>query len=146
VGKILLSNESPILMIYSASVDELNARIAETGGTPVSDSSFRANIVIQSTGISAAPAAYAEDVWTALDIGEQRYRLLGACRRCQMVCVDQETGERRQEPLSTLAKTRRFDGKVFFGAHMRHESSRESTGKSRRMASIMVGQVVNVDP
>lgn len=35
-----------------------------------------------------------------------------------MVCIDQMTAERREEPLSTLAKTRRMGGKVLFGRHV----------------------------
>ena len=34
-----------------------------------------------------------------------------------MVCVDQTTAERNEEPFVTLAKTRRFEGGVFFGVH-----------------------------
>ena len=45
------------------------------------------------------------------------FELLGACRRCHMVCVNQRTGERGEEPFATLAKTRRVGGKVFFGVH-----------------------------
>lgn len=38
-----------------------------------------------------------------------------------MVCVDQENGEKGtllSEPYSTLAKTRRWDGRVWFGMHL----------------------------
>lgn len=34
-----------------------------------------------------------------------------------MVCVDQMTAEKREEPFSTLAKTRRIGGRVLFGRH-----------------------------
>ena len=34
-----------------------------------------------------------------------------------MVCIDQRSGEKNQEPFVTLAKTRRFDGRVLFGVH-----------------------------
>ena len=43
--------------------------------------------------------------------------MLGSCRRCQMVCVDQTTAEKNEEPFATLAKTRRMRGKVWFGVH-----------------------------
>ena len=42
---------------------------------------------------------------------------LSGCRRCQMVCVDQTSAEKNEEPFVTLAKTRRFDGRVLFGVH-----------------------------
>lgn len=35
-----------------------------------------------------------------------------------MVCIDQETGIRGDEPFSTLSKTRKIGGKVLFGRHV----------------------------
>ncbi|TLD26632.1 hypothetical protein PspLS_04854 [Pyricularia sp. CBS 133598] len=122
---ILLSNESPILLINLASVDALNQEIKSRKGSTavhIPASAFRANIVLRwaddSRPDSAQGLAYAEERWKGLTIGKQAYTMLGACRRCQMVCVDQDTGFRGDEPFSTLSKTRRFDGKVFFGVHM----------------------------
>jgi molybdenum cofactor sulfurtransferase len=43
--------------------------------------------------------------------------ILGKCRRCQMVCVNPETGERGEEPFVSLWRTRREGGKVWFGVH-----------------------------
>ena len=34
-----------------------------------------------------------------------------------MVCIDQQTAQKDQEPFVTLAKTRRRQGKVYFGVH-----------------------------
>jgi molybdenum cofactor sulfurtransferase len=34
-----------------------------------------------------------------------------------MVCVDQTNAEKNEEPFVTLAKTRRFGGRVLFGVH-----------------------------
>ncbi|KAH8839020.1 hypothetical protein MCOR02_002456 [Pyricularia oryzae] len=122
---ILLSNESPILLINLASVDALNQEIKSRKGSSavrIPTSAFRANVVLRRTDESRPDGAqglpYAEERWRGLTIGNQTYTMLGACRRCQMVCVDQVTGCRGDEPFSTLSKTRRFDGKVFFGVHM----------------------------
>lgn len=142
-GNILLSNESPILMISTTSVAELNQRITDSGGTAVPDSTFRANIVLEPSEGGTGLIAYAEDQWHTIDIGQERFELLGACRRCQMVCVDQERGQRGQEPLTTLAKTRRFDGKVYFGVHMRHAPSKQAIRKS--LPLIKVGDLVGID-
>lgn len=54
-----------------------------------------------------------------------------------MVCVDQRTGERGEELFVTLAKTRRFRGKVFFGVH---------TALSSSGARIAVGDHVVISP
>ncbi|KAG8675215.1 hypothetical protein FPOAC2_01264 [Fusarium poae] len=145
-SKILLSNESPILMIHSSSVDALNQEITSRGGKPTEDKSFRANIVLgQDHGFRALPA-FSEDGWDYVHIGLQSFKLVGACRRCQMVCIDQDTGEKNEEPFVTLAKTRRFDGKVYFGVHMRHDTSAHGdlTSKESQYPTIQVGDPVSV--
>ncbi|KAL9058298.1 MAG: hypothetical protein Q9206_002000, partial [Seirophora lacunosa] len=72
--------------------------------------------------------------------------VLGPCRRCQMVCIDQTTAERREEPFVTLAKTRRRDGegsKVFFGVHCALASAvGQSDGTSGGRRTIRVGDAV----
>lgn len=118
----LLANESPILLISQSSVASLNLsiRARDAQAEPVPADSFRANIVIaQEPGQKEAP--YAEDHWTSLQIGDEpsnQFRVIGPCHRCQMVCVDQHSAKRRHEPFSTLAKTRKRDGKVWFGMHL----------------------------
>ncbi|KAG6002185.1 hypothetical protein E4U21_003406 [Claviceps maximensis] len=146
--KILLSNESPILLVNSSSVDALNEEIVRRGGVGVSDSSYRANVVVEPTVVSRESfqdLAYSEDTWKKIRIGQHEFQLLGSCRRCQMVCVDQVTGTRRQEPFSTLALTRRFDGKVYFGAHMRHEPRLGDLSLSSQSPDLKVGDVVTVE-
>ncbi|TPX14189.1 uncharacterized protein E0L32_000583 [Thyridium curvatum] len=118
--RILLSNESPILAINLASVRALNKEIkANGGGKEVSADVFRANVVIDSTDGGGPDEPYAEDGWAGITVGgAQRFAMLGSCRRCHMICINQATAEKSEEPFVTLSKTRRFDGKVFFGTHM----------------------------
>ncbi|KAH7171203.1 pyridoxal phosphate-dependent transferase [Dactylonectria macrodidyma] len=146
-AKLLLSNESPILMIYSSSVDALNQEIRGRGGNVVADRAFRANIVLQKPDGMKGQPAFAEDGWVSVCIGRQNFKLLGACRRCQMLCVDQETAEKKEEPFITLAKTRRFDGKVYFGVHMRHDPPNKTdyTSKETQYPTIEVGESVTVE-
>lgn len=133
---ILLANESPILTISRSSLDRLNQDIqANCPGKTVEASAFRANILIAEdvTSVQGTQQPYVEDTWRNMHVISRSshahvsplampkitsFELLGACRRCHMLCVDQQTGERGQEPFVTLAKTRRFGGKVFFGVHM----------------------------
>lgn len=129
--RILLSNESPILTINMASLRALNRDIVNRGGKEVSPAVFRANIVLDSASASSGPVsdvdnelAYAEDNWCRIRIGQQDFKMLGSCRRCHMVCVNQDTAEKGEEPFVTLSKTRRFNGKVFFGTHMCHVKQR----------------------
>jgi molybdenum cofactor sulfurtransferase len=117
---ILLSNESPILIISHSSLDAINADIIATGGKPASPYVFRANIIISEQSNSPQHhQPFIEDSWKAIQIGEKQLCLdiLGPCRRCYMVCIDQDTAERNEEPFVTLAKKRRWDGKVWFGVH-----------------------------
>ncbi|ROT37398.1 MOSC N-terminal beta barrel domain-containing protein [Sodiomyces alkalinus F11] len=147
-GRILLSNESPILLVNTASLDVLNHIIVAKGGNPVPPAAFRGNIVIgpsAGSGGASDDLAYTEDNWSSLRIGVQQFQLMGSCRRCQMVCVDQETGEKREEPFVTLAKTRRFDGKVFFGTHMRHKAQSGAQTKETQFPTIRIGDAVHID-
>lgn len=134
---ILLSNESPILLINSASVAAVNKGIAERSGKAADARVFRANIVVSS--IDDRP--YAEDGWSSIRIGQQDFAMLGSCRRCHMICIDQETAEKNAEPFLTLAKTRKMDGKVWFGCHMCHNPKEEVTREGQR-PTIRVGDPV----
>jgi molybdenum cofactor sulfurtransferase len=139
---ILLSNESPILAINKASLDALNEEIIQGGGKPASASVFRPNVVLTSAN-SQGQIPYSEDNWTALRIGQQTFQMLGSCRRCHMICIDQATAEKNEEPFVTLAKTRRFESKIFFGSHMCHIPSKGWT-KEGQYPTIRVGDVVTI--
>jgi molybdenum cofactor sulfurtransferase len=149
--KILLSNESPILAVNTASLRALNKEIVQNGGTPIADTVFRANIIVDSLdGIdNDLQLAYAEDNWCKMRIGHQDFKMLGSCRRCHMVCINQDTAEKSQEPFVTLSKTRRFDGKVFFGTHMCHVPQKSQTlaasTRGSQYATVRVGDRVSVD-
>lgn len=139
---ILLSNESPILVISRSSLNRLNEQIKADGGKAVLAEAFRANIVVaeyhRSTAFFQDP--YVEDRWRGVRIGGQLFTMLGGCRRCQMVCVDQETATRNAEPFSTLAKTRRLEGKVYFGVHACLARESVDGGVS---PSVVVGEAVS---
>lgn len=118
---ILLSNESPILTISRSSLNRLNETIKATGGKAVPLSAFRANIVLAESPFlpPGQEQPWKEDSWEGMQTSSgTEFAFLGGCRRCQMVCVDQESGEKRQEPFVSLAKTRRFPGgRILFGVH-----------------------------
>lgn len=141
---ILLSNESPILTISRPSLNRLNEQIKAGGGKAAQAEVFRANIVIaeQPQYPPGAEQPYAEDDWRFLQIGQQYFEMLGPCRRCQIVCVDQQTAERNQEPFVTLSKTRRYDGRVYFGEHTCHLPADDTSSPLAQNPTIMVGDVV----
>jgi uncharacterized protein YcbX len=101
----------PFLLISEASLSDLNSRLA----TPLQMERFRPNIVI--TGSSA----FAEDEWDRLTLGQLEFRGAKRCDRCVVTTLDPLTGEAGKEPLRTLAKYRRSEGKVWFGMNLIHD-------------------------
>lgn len=141
---ILLSNESPILIISRSSVNRLNELTKGTGGRAVHAEVFRANIIVAESDTTppGTEHPYIEDSWRMVQVGRQFLQILGSCRRCQMVCINQETGLKSEEPFSMLAQTRRFDGKVFFGQHACLASASDRTSPDAQNPTIAVGDLV----
>ncbi|KAL1959707.1 hypothetical protein VTO42DRAFT_1293 [Malbranchea cinnamomea] len=137
--QLRLSNESPLLLISRSSVNRLNEIIKSSPSNlhrkAVSADVFRANIIVAEHNLTSSPHSsppraehpYVEDRWSAFYVTSRsrqsrrqksyRFDVLGSCQRCQMICIDQYTGEKSDEPFSTLSKTRKVDGKVLFGRH-----------------------------
>ena len=89
------------LVTNAASLEDLNARLAGRGHPALPMNRFRPNIVVQGA------AAYAEDGWGELEIGEAVLRAAKPCGRCEVTTTDQSTGEvRGPEPLATLGTYR----------------------------------------
>lgn len=102
------SDAYPMLMISQASLDDLNARLAE----PLPMDRFRPNIVF--TG----GEAYCEDQFKAVTINHITMGGVKLCARCVMATVDQQTGTRGKEPLKTLARYRMRNNKIYFGQNV----------------------------
>lgn len=87
----------PILLIGEGSLDDLNSKLE----IPVPMNRFRSNIVIKNS------AAFVEDSWKKISVGEAVFHLVKPCARCVMTTIDQQTGlSNNSEPLKTLAKYR----------------------------------------
>ncbi|KAK6358570.1 hypothetical protein TWF730_007896 [Orbilia blumenaviensis] len=110
---IALRNESPILVVNRESLNPVNEAISASAGKASDISVFRSNIVID------GPKPFDEDKWLQLEFrnSSSSIQLLGPCRRCHMICIDQMTAERSPEPFVTLSKLRTVNGKVYFGQH-----------------------------
>ncbi|KAL5624711.1 hypothetical protein BROUX41_004771 [Berkeleyomyces rouxiae] len=148
-GKLLLANESPILVIHDASVQAVSSAVQASGGRNIPAASFRGNIVVGGgNSDSTATQAYGEEQWQRFRIRRQEFLVLGPCQRCQMVCVNQQNGEKDMEPFTTLAKTRRVAGKVFFGLHAVHVTSGpnsvDTSSLERQHPFVQVGDEVHV--
>jgi uncharacterized protein len=106
--RVAFADGYPLLLTSESSLAELNRHTTE----PVPMDRFRPNVVV-----SGWPA-YAEDTLTQLSIGDVPLVMPKLCDRCVVTTTDQFTGERFNEPLRALAKTRRWDQKVWFGANL----------------------------
>ena len=104
---VSLADAYPYLIAGTESLHLLNEKLTN----PVSMNRFRPNLVI-STG-----KAHEEDDWGTYTIGEAQFRSLKPCGRCQVVTIDQQTGQTHPEPLTVLNTYRRENNSVMFGAH-----------------------------
>ena len=102
------SDGFPLLLISQASLDDLNSRLA----APIAMSRFRPNLVVQGC------AAFAEDHWKEIRIGDLRFRIVKPCSRCIIPGIDPASGERGPEPLRTLAGYRKRGDKIYFGQNV----------------------------
>ena len=98
----------PLLITSQASLDDLNSRLEQ----PIAMNRFRPNIVVSEN------LPFAEDHWKRLRIGQVELALVKPCARCNVPTINQETAESTREPNTTLARYRKFNGKVMFGVNI----------------------------
>lgn len=105
----------PLLVTTEASLAELNALIAagdHPGEGPLPMDRFRPNAVLAGTD------PWAEDSWSRIRVGDVEFRVVKPCGRCLVTTTDQRTSVRGREPLRTLARHRRFGGRLVFGQNL----------------------------
>lgn len=113
-GDVLsLADAGPLLLTSQASLARLQEWVDE-GEQPLRLSMvrFRANVVID------GQEPFAEDDWSAVRLGEVRFRTAELCDRCAMTTYDPYTLAKGPEPIATLARHRRWDGKTWFGTRL----------------------------
>lgn len=100
----------PLLLIGEGSLADLNAKLPE----PVTMSHFRPNLVVSGT------TPFEEDSWGEIAIGSARLKVVKPCRRCVMVTLDPDSGQKipNGEPLRTLSQYRKTDFGVLFGQNL----------------------------
>lgn len=120
-GDVLsLADDGPLLVTTAASLAQLDAWAAEEARArgeapvPLVMERFRPNLVVDGEDLEP----FAEDGWRRLRIGEVEYRFAEHCDRCVLTTVDPQTRARGKEPLRSLARHRRWDGKVWFGVRV----------------------------
>ncbi|ESO86189.1 hypothetical protein LOTGIDRAFT_235545 [Lottia gigantea] len=127
--ELSLANESQFLLISRQSIKALLKKMSEENSLNSENGKedneqpltmpdeenimkrFRANFVI------GGGLCFEEDNWSDISLGNNQMKSQGGCSRCQMICLDQNTGNRSKEPLKTLAVWR--GRMVPFGIHLR---------------------------
>ncbi|MFD7644777.1 MOSC domain-containing protein [Kitasatospora sp. NPDC059795] len=116
---VSMADGYPLLVTTTASLAELNARIAEDHpgdarkGAALPMERFRPNLVVAGT------EPWEEDGWRRIRVGALEFRVVKPCGRCVVTTTDQETGERRgPEPLRALARHHKFGQKLVFGQNL----------------------------
>ncbi|MDD9901713.1 MAG: MOSC domain-containing protein [Alphaproteobacteria bacterium] len=91
----------PLLVAFTASLDDLNEKITAGGEQAVGMERFRANIVVSSD------KPWAEDTIGSIKAGATDIALVKPCPRCVVTTIDQEKGVKAgREPMKTLATMR----------------------------------------
>ncbi len=114
--RVSFADGYPLLLANTASLADLNDRIAESGSleAPLPMTRFRPNVVI-----SGGPP-WIEDAWTGrrIRVGPVEFRVPKPCDRCVVTTTDQETGERGREPLRTLGRYRNINQGLMFATNL----------------------------
>lgn len=115
----------PVLLIGAASIAQFNSTLS----APVTAMNFRPNIVVENS------AAFAEDGWQRVRIGEVVFDIVKPCSRCVVPSINPATAQKNAEITRALATHRRgVDGKTYFGQNL----------IARGAGTISVGDVVEV--
>ena len=113
------SDGYPLLMIGAESLNDLNSRMSE----PLPMNRFRPNIVMQGAD------AYEEDRLKHFVINGVDFYGVKLCARCPIPTINQDSLEKGQEPLRTLATYRKKNNKIYFGQNILYNGeTRVKTG------------------
>jgi len=110
----------PVHLTATASLRQLNDWVADEAvlrgeqppESPLPMRRFRPSVVVDTM------IPFDEDRWTRLRIGTVAFRVVKGCDRCVLTTIDPDTLESGKEPIRTLARHRRWDGKVWFGVNL----------------------------
>ena len=119
---------NPFHLISETSLVELNSHL----DSPVGHVEFRPNLVI------SGGAAYAEDYWRRIRVGEVGFEVVESCARCSILNVN-VAGQMTAEPLRTLNRIRRQGQAVLFGQNMVQDAPHD-----QRSGQLTVGDTLEV--
>ena len=116
---VTFADAYPLLLTASASLRQLNDWITVTAlergdsdPQPLPMRRFRPSVVVATT------APFCEDAWQRLRVGAVEFRVAKGCDRCVLTTIDPDTLVKGVEPIRTLARHRKWNGKVWFGINL----------------------------
>lgn len=127
----------PMLLAAEESLAQVNSWIAagpRAQDGPLPMTRFRPSLVV------AGAAAFAEDDWLRVRIGEVVFRVVKPCGRCVLTTVDPDTAVRTKEPLVSLGLHRKVGNKVLFAMNLVPERA----GPTTRLGTVRIGDEVEV--
>uniref|UniRef100_A0A914H0P7 MOSC domain-containing protein n=1 Tax=Globodera rostochiensis TaxID=31243 RepID=A0A914H0P7_GLORO len=119
------SNKANFLLITRASASFIASHVSLSYESVVER--FRPNFVVD-FGPTSKP--FEEDQIAKLAIGSVEFLVVGSCQRCQMICIDQQSGEKDPNVLIGL-RDLRSGGKLSFGIYL--ERNQKQIGDEQRM-------------
>lgn len=130
------SDGFPLLVLTQASLDALSI----AWGQSIDVRRFRPNLVI-----AGDCAAFAEDRWSSLQVGDLTFDLVKPCSRCVIPSFDPDTQQPTQGFARFLATQRRqADGKVYLGQNVVLRQAERINDFSQALGVLRLGdRVVN---
>jgi uncharacterized protein YcbX len=114
---LTFADAGPLLLTSAASLQQLDewvareaARRGEAEPAALDMVRFRPNVVVDG---DLPP--FDEDAWRSVRLGGVTYRVAEPCDRCVMTTLDPATARGGKEPIRTMARYRRWEGKTWFG-------------------------------
>jgi molybdenum cofactor sulfurtransferase len=127
-----LANEEQYLLVSRTSIRKLLHLVRTTNPAITENdlvSRFRPNFVVD------GGLPFEEDTWKSVTIGNLKFTCVGKCTRCQMICINQETGEKEPNILVSLRDIK--ENKITFGIYLRADEDYETE-------KISVGDAVTI--
>lgn len=130
------SDGFPLLILTQSSLDALST----AWGQLIDVRRFRPNLVI-----AGDCAAFAEDAWSSLQIGEVTFDLVKPCSRCVIPSLDPDTQQPTQGFARFLAGQRRqTDGKIYLGQNAVIRQAAQVSDFRQALGTLQVGQAIEV--
>lgn len=104
----------PVTLLSTASVAQLQKWMSESDdqAPTLGSERFRPNLLVDGAD------AFEEDTWSSVRIGQVQFRVAKRVDRCVMTTIDPTTLAKGKEPIRTLARHRRADGKTWMAIHL----------------------------